>query len=109
MSCATRTAALLVLALFACVARATTTEALQTAVWASSCMACHGPEGRAKERLGHRLAGQTSAKLYQKLLDFKYGRREATVMHQHAKGYSEAELKRIADYIAAQGAQGGAR
>jgi sulfide dehydrogenase cytochrome subunit len=36
------------------------------------------------------------------LLDFKEGRRPATLMHQLAKGYSDAELKAIATYFAAQ-------
>jgi cytochrome c553 len=33
---------------------------------------------------------------------FKDGRREATVMHQIAKGYSEAEIAALAAYFAAQ-------
>jgi cytochrome c553 len=33
------------------------------------------------------------------MLAFKNGSRPATVMHQHAKGYSEDELKRITEYF----------
>jgi cytochrome c553 len=33
------------------------------------------------------------------MLEFKAGKRPATIMHQHAKGYSDDELKRIAQYF----------
>jgi cytochrome c553 len=36
------------------------------------------------------------------MLDFKSGRRPATLMHQLAKGYSDAEITAIAGYFAAQ-------
>jgi cytochrome c553 len=34
-------------------------------------------------------------------LDFKAGRKPATIMHQLAKGYSDAELAAISAYFAA--------
>jgi cytochrome c553 len=48
------------------------------------------------------IAGQDKAVLLQKLLAYKKGELQATVMHQHAKGYSDAELERLATYFAAQ-------
>jgi cytochrome c553 len=33
------------------------------------------------------------------LLAFKTGKKTGTIMHQHAKGYSDDELKRIALYF----------
>lgn len=33
---------------------------------------------------------------------FQSGERPATVMHQHAKGYSAAQIELLADYFAAQ-------
>jgi cytochrome c553 len=33
---------------------------------------------------------------------FKEGKREATLMHQIAKGYTDAEVAAMADYFAAQ-------
>ncbi|HYJ18719.1 MAG TPA: class I cytochrome c, partial [Burkholderiales bacterium] len=32
----------------------------------------------------------------------KAGTRQATVMHQHAKGYSDEQIERIAEFFAAQ-------
>jgi cytochrome c553 len=72
---------------------------LQVSLWAASCMACHGAEGRA-EGTGLSLRGRPADELQSRLLDFKYGRRQATVMHQHAKGYKDEELRLIAEYFA---------
>jgi cytochrome c553 len=70
----------------------------QTTLWAASCMACHGTDGRA-EGVGMSIGGRASQELYDTLLAFKSGKRAATIMHQHAKGYSDDELKRIAQYF----------
>ena len=72
---------------------------LQVSLWAASCMACHGAEGRA-EGTGLSLRGRPADQLQSRLLDFKYGRLQATVMHQHAKGYKDEELRLIAEYFA---------
>jgi sulfide dehydrogenase cytochrome subunit len=65
---------------------------------AASCAACHGTDGHATGRMVV-LAGQDRAVLVEKMLGFKTGGKTATVMHQHAKGYSEAEIGLIADYF----------
>ena len=70
----------------------------QTEVWAVSCMACHGTDGRA-EGVGMSLNGRSSSELADLLLAYKSGQRSGTIMHQHAKGYSDDELKRIAQYF----------
>ena len=72
---------------------------LQVSVWAFSCMACHGPEGKA-EGTGLSIAGRTEEDLAGKLLAYKSGRLSATIMHQHAKGYSDDELRAIARFFA---------
>lgn len=71
---------------------------LQVSVWASSCMACHGPEGRA-EGTGLTLGGRAVDDLLGKLMGYKGGQLRATIMHQHTKGYSDDELRRIAEYF----------
>jgi cytochrome c553 len=74
---------------------------LQVRSWAAGCANCHGTNGVAEA--GHvSLAGQNAEMLLKNLLDYKEGRRPATLMHQLAKGYSDAELKAIANYFAAQ-------
>jgi cytochrome c553 len=79
----------------------TAASPLQVRSWAAGCSNCHGTQGVAEA--GHvSLAGQNADLLLKSLLDFKEGRRPATLMHQLAKGYSDAELKAIATYFAAQ-------
>jgi len=48
------------------------------------------------------LAGKDKDEMLQKLLDFKNGRKPATIMHQLSKGYTDEQLKDIAAYFAAQ-------
>ncbi|HBU20524.1 MAG: hypothetical protein A2X72_19090 [Burkholderiales bacterium GWF1_66_17] len=74
--------------------------AFQTQVWAASCMACHGPDGRA-EGTGQAIGGRPAKDLLGKLLGYKSGQLKGTIMHQHAKGYSDEELSRIADHFSA--------
>ncbi len=68
----------------------------QARVWAASCAACHGTGGQSSS--GIPPIGQRDADaIYRALLEFKNDQRPAaTVMHQHAKGYTDDELRRIA-------------
>ncbi len=70
----------------------------QAALWAASCMACHGTDGKA-EGTGLALSGRPAEDLHGILLAYKTDKRQGTVMNQHAKGYSDDELKRIARYF----------
>lgn len=70
----------------------------QAAVWAASCMACHGTDGKA-ESTGLTIGGRPAQELYRLMLEFKSGQHKVTIMHQHAKGYSDEELKRITEYF----------
>ncbi len=69
--------------------------------WAAACAACHGTHGRA-EAGNESLAGVQQQDLVKKMLDFKTGRKPATLMHQIAKGYSDEQINAIAAYFAAQ-------
>jgi len=73
----------------------------QVRVWAAACANCHGTEGRALSGM-EALAGKDKDELLQKMLDYKTGRKPATLMHQIAKGYSDEQLAQIAAYFAAQ-------
>ncbi|HSI55045.1 MAG: cytochrome c [Ramlibacter sp.] len=68
--------------------------------WAGACANCHGTNGNAQPG-NVVLAGMNRDEMVQKLLDFKNGRRPATVMHQLAKGYSDEQIAAIAGYFAA--------
>jgi len=67
---------------------------------AATCFTCHGSDGRSVGGVPPGLAGRDKAELIQTLKDFQSGKRPATIMHQHAKGYSDQQLERIADYFA---------
>lgn len=67
---------------------------------AATCFTCHGTEGRSVGGVPPSLAGQGRVSLLQQLKDFKEGKRPATVMHQQAKGYTDAQLELIAGYFA---------
>lgn len=68
---------------------------------AATCFACHGTDGRSVEGVPPSLAGQNKDYLLQQLNEFKAGKRPATIMHQHAKGYTDDQLALIAGYFAA--------
>ena len=70
--------------------------------WAASCAACHGTNGRSESDVPS-IAGRSKADLYAILKEFKEDKRKtATIMHQHAKGYTDAQLERIAEYFSQQ-------
>jgi cytochrome c553 len=68
---------------------------------AANCAACHGTDGRTAEGSSvGALAGRPAQDIVDQMKAFKEGRREATLMHQIAKGYSDAEIAAIAAYFA---------
>lgn len=76
----------------------------QARLWAASCAGCHGTDGASKGGIPP-IAGRDADALYRALIEFKTGQRPAaTVMHQHAKGYTDEELKRIAQFFATNAA-----
>ncbi len=91
--------------LIACVlgasALAAQAQVAQVKVWAAACANCHGTDGRAQPGM-EALAGKDKDELAQKMLDFKSGRKPATIMHQIAKGYSDEQIRDITAYFAAQ-------
>jgi cytochrome c553 len=70
--------------------------------WAASCAACHGFEGRSVGEVPA-LAGKSKSDLVRALQEFKSGaNKTATVMHQHAKGYTDEQLEALADFFSKQ-------
>lgn len=76
-------------------------QVAQVKVWAAACANCHGTDGRAQPGM-ESLAGKDKDEMAQKMLDFKSGRKPATIMHQIAKGYSDEQIREITAYFAAQ-------
>jgi len=69
---------------------------------AATCANCHGTDGRSATKEVIPLAGLPKGFLVDQMKAFKDGKRPATIMHQLAKGYTDAQIELIADYFAAQ-------
>lgn len=67
---------------------------------AATCFTCHGSDGRSVGSVPPSLAGMNKDYLLQQMKDFRDGKRPATIMHQHAKGYTDQQLDAIAGYFA---------
>jgi sulfide dehydrogenase cytochrome subunit len=68
---------------------------------ASSCSGCH-PASRAVETPVKRLIGSNPADIVTAVQAFRSGQRSATVMDRVAKGFTDDEIKAIADWYGAQ-------
>ena len=82
-------------------AQAQAFDPLHVRSWAAGCANCHGTNGQAQPGM-EALAGANKEDMLKKLLDFKAGRKPATIMHQLAKGYTDEQLAAISAYFAAQ-------
>jgi cytochrome subunit of sulfide dehydrogenase len=69
---------------------------------AANCAACHGTNGKSAGGAIVALAGMNQEYFVNQMKLFKEGKREATLMHQIAKGYSDAEIAALGTYFAAQ-------
>jgi cytochrome c553 len=70
---------------------------------AATCAACHGTDGRAVSGPAMlRLAGKPQADFVRQMRAFRDGTRDATVMQQIAKGYSDEQTEALGDFFAAQ-------
>jgi cytochrome c553 len=76
---------------------------------AATCFTCHGTDGHSVGGVPPSLAGRDRNELIQQMKDFKTGRRASTIMHQHAKGYTDAQIEQIAGYFAAVPPSSGGR
>jgi cytochrome subunit of sulfide dehydrogenase len=69
---------------------------------AANCAACHGTNGVSAGGAIAALAGMNKEYFVNQMKLFKEGKREATLMHQIAKGYSDAEIAALAQYFSEQ-------
>lgn len=78
-------------------------KALHLRALAATCANCHGTNGRAVDGASvPGLAGMPASYLAEQLRAFKAGSRPATVMHQLARGYSDAQIDAVAGWFAVQ-------
>ena len=67
----------------------------------SNCYSCHGTDGRSPGNIPS-LTGKNTEQALLMLKEYKSGQLAATVMTRHAKGYTDAELEAMANYIGTQ-------
>jgi len=83
-----------------CFATAAQAQSLQVKQWVASCAACHGTDGYSEGGGLVSLAGQDKNELIKKMNEYKTGKREATIMHQLSKGYTDEQIEIISAYFA---------
>ena len=66
---------------------------------AATCANCHGTDGRSVTQEVAPLAGLSREHIVAQMKAFRDGSRQATVMHQIAKGYSDEQIALLADYF----------
>ncbi|MEY2777376.1 MAG: hypothetical protein RLY30_1474 [Pseudomonadota bacterium] len=71
---------------------------------AATCANCHGTNGQAQAG-SVSLAGYDATRFVETMKAFAAGKREATLMHQLSKGYTDDQLKAMASFFASQKAQ----
>lgn len=65
---------------------------------AAQCAQCHGTGGSG--RGFDELAGESARELYGELREMKYRTRIESIMDRQARGYTDQQLRTIADYFA---------
>lgn len=76
-------------------------QSLYTQSLAATCANCHGTQGKGvREGSVPGLAGLKADYIAAQMQAFKSGARTATIMHQLSKGYSDEQVKLLADYFA---------
>jgi sulfide dehydrogenase cytochrome subunit len=66
---------------------------------AFTCAGCHGTDGRS-QGVAPELNGEEADELYERMIEFKTGKNEGTIMNRIAKGYSDTALRAVAEYFA---------
>lgn len=66
---------------------------------ASQCAQCHGTEGQSVGDIDS-LRGESAGELYNEMMEMKYGNKPSDIMHSQAKGYTDTQIRLIADYYA---------
>jgi sulfide dehydrogenase cytochrome subunit len=63
------------------------------------CNGCHGTDGISQGDAIPSIAGMNAEYMTEAMVQFKEGRRNATIMNRIAKGYKDYELRKIARYF----------
>ena len=76
-------------------------ELSRAAMLSASCEGCHGTYGRSPGAIPA-IAGKSADYLRETMERFRSGEADSTVMGRHVKGYSEEEIRLIAEYFSKQ-------
>ena len=76
-------------------------EITQGAMLANSCAACHGTNGKSPGAIPA-INGKSESFIIESMKAFQSGARPSTVMGRHANGYTEEEIKLIAEFFSRQ-------
>jgi len=68
---------------------------------ASNCFQCHGTDGKGDGTF-EKLAGKSSGEIYKELVEMRAENKRGEIMTIHALGYTDAQLRAIADYFSRQ-------
>ena len=71
---------------------------------AATCTGCHGTNGVSACGIPT-LAGLEAERIAGLMREFRDGKRPATVMHQHVKGYTDEQIDAVAAWFAARKAR----
>ena len=77
-------------------------ELSQGGMLSASCAGCHGTDGRSPGAIPD-ISGKSAEFIRTALQEFRSGERSSTVMGRHAKGYTDEEMRLIAEYFARHG------
>lgn len=75
---------------------------MSASLLADTCNGCHGPDGTSYGPASPTIAGTNKDYMVETMQAFRDGKRPSTIMQRIAKGYSDDELKLIAEYFAAK-------
>lgn len=76
-------------------------EVTRGAMLSTSCAGCHGTDGRSPGSIPS-ISGKSAEFLEQTLKGFRSGGIPSTVMGRHIKGYTDEEIRLIAEYFASK-------
>jgi cytochrome c553 len=76
-------------------------EEATSTVLANTCFSCHGPDGKSAGAMPW-IAGKSADYITKVMIDFKTGKVDSTVMQRIAKGFSDEEIKALAQYFSAK-------
>jgi cytochrome subunit of sulfide dehydrogenase len=67
---------------------------------ASNCFQCHGTYGKGPGF--DKLAGKSANELFNEMKEFQSGKEGPGIMAKHANGYTDAQLRLVADWLSKQ-------